>query len=729
MASLTHTVSGNIVSFKSAARVPIESLKCHFLPVQEGSGDPSPENVRTIAGQQGCTVYKTGKNLFNIHVSEDPSIWTGANNSTAQRFFTPYTKIIGTSGTNYFQPANCTYSISGEILIINASSGYGLGFAFHLIPNETYTISYTKQDDKMGIAVSSYNKNGDFYKVYEVITNDVVTFTVPSDSEIILITFRPRDRQDAYKVDIPLTNIQLEKGNKATEYEPYQGQTIPITFPVLGKNKLNPEAEWNKTGKAYRYTYIPNLDQQCIVSFIEKDSSIDLTGISVGFSYFEPTAPAQMNPGYRWIIESGAQKNPMINTVKSGTADYIGKFCKYFVIYPNTDEAYDKVFNKYDIQIEYGDIATAYEPYNPDNTVYGGYVDIAKGELVAEYASYTFTGSEKDEFVYVTTKSLSNDEVSERHSFNTAIFDNIAERNSTLDAYCNIGAPNIYNLGRKGNIIYYIGTPSQQVNLSIDSSLCEPTAESFSQWLSEHPLQLVYKLATPVTYPLTPTQLTAFLNANNIWSNTNSNTEVSYAIHDSAPIRAAKQRIAAFNARKIADLKNILRSNYLPNGATWVDEVDIDFDAGDYIEASIDISGCTGVKENILSIGSVIDTWAVANSPSHVSGTEDIVVHFYYPSTSGGTELANDLTYTAVADGTETKHSRNLNKITLSDTTLIIKIDKNNVYVNGTEIITGNLIYTAMTIFQAKTKLLVGSLEGSNRSHATYNYIKVVRGQ
>ena len=50
MGNLTHTVSGDIASFRSAARVPIESLKCHFLPIQDGTGDPSPDNVRPITG-------------------------------------------------------------------------------------------------------------------------------------------------------------------------------------------------------------------------------------------------------------------------------------------------------------------------------------------------------------------------------------------------------------------------------------------------------------------------------------------------------------------------------------------------------------------------------------------------------------------------------------------------------------------------------------------------------
>ena len=63
---LSHTVSGDIASFRTPSRVPIESLKFHFLPKQEGSGDPSPTNIRPITGWTGLNGKRAGKNIFNI---------------------------------------------------------------------------------------------------------------------------------------------------------------------------------------------------------------------------------------------------------------------------------------------------------------------------------------------------------------------------------------------------------------------------------------------------------------------------------------------------------------------------------------------------------------------------------------------------------------------------------------------------------------------------------------
>lgn len=82
MGELSYTVGGdaNLVNFRSAARVPITSLKAHFLPKQDLHGYSKP----WIGG--------SGKNLFNKNNSA--SIVTGLNidtvNNTKQ--FTNATK-------------------------------------------------------------------------------------------------------------------------------------------------------------------------------------------------------------------------------------------------------------------------------------------------------------------------------------------------------------------------------------------------------------------------------------------------------------------------------------------------------------------------------------------------------------------------------------------------------------------------------------------------------------
>ena len=44
------------------------------------------------------------------------------------------------------------------------------------------------------------------------------------------------------------------------------------------------------------------------------------------------------------------------------------------------------------------------------------------------------------------------------------------------------------------------------------------TLQEFREWIAEHPIHLVYELATPQEIQLTPQQITALLGQNTIWS-------------------------------------------------------------------------------------------------------------------------------------------------------------------------------------------------------------------
>ena len=58
------TVSGSIANFSDGADdLPMSELIVSISPVQSGSGDPAPDNIRPISGWTGCNVTRTGKNL------------------------------------------------------------------------------------------------------------------------------------------------------------------------------------------------------------------------------------------------------------------------------------------------------------------------------------------------------------------------------------------------------------------------------------------------------------------------------------------------------------------------------------------------------------------------------------------------------------------------------------------------------------------------------------------
>lgn len=80
MGKLTHTVSGNPVSFKSADKSNIESLKVYFSPIQEGTGDPSSSNVRPIYPQSTIKV-RTLKDYIAIVPSNQQQIYYSTDNN------------------------------------------------------------------------------------------------------------------------------------------------------------------------------------------------------------------------------------------------------------------------------------------------------------------------------------------------------------------------------------------------------------------------------------------------------------------------------------------------------------------------------------------------------------------------------------------------------------------------------------------------------------------------
>lgn len=65
MGNLTVKENGEMINFISPNVSKITSFKVHFSPKQEGTGDPSPDNVREITGWNGVEGYGSGKNIFN----------------------------------------------------------------------------------------------------------------------------------------------------------------------------------------------------------------------------------------------------------------------------------------------------------------------------------------------------------------------------------------------------------------------------------------------------------------------------------------------------------------------------------------------------------------------------------------------------------------------------------------------------------------------------------------
>ncbi len=59
-----YTATGNPATFSTNLIKPLQAFEIPFMPVQSGSGTPSPDNVRPISGWPGVTVTANGKTIL-----------------------------------------------------------------------------------------------------------------------------------------------------------------------------------------------------------------------------------------------------------------------------------------------------------------------------------------------------------------------------------------------------------------------------------------------------------------------------------------------------------------------------------------------------------------------------------------------------------------------------------------------------------------------------------------
>ena len=167
--------SGNPVVCYPVAGYPL-GVKAKWEPVQEGSGDPSPDNIRPITGRNAVSVARSGKNQVNI---PDFTLSVDTNNRTKR--------------VNVNIPAG-TYTLS----LIHTKNTSGFIVQLHTI--------HTK-NDKL---------------IFSTFPN---TFTLENDATYMYFYIKNEEGN----LD-NISNIQLELGSTATPYEPYTGSTTSISL-------------------------------------------------------------------------------------------------------------------------------------------------------------------------------------------------------------------------------------------------------------------------------------------------------------------------------------------------------------------------------------------------------------------------------------------------------------------------------------------------------------------
>lgn len=117
-------VTGNPVTFLTDLAKPLKSLLVPFLPVQSGSGDPSPQNIRPILPWNGLKVWNGGKNLL-----PESAVEYGSYNTSGEKLQDGNNKYrrlsVNLPAGNYVFSTDTTNCYIIRLLIDNTVVGMG----------------------------------------------------------------------------------------------------------------------------------------------------------------------------------------------------------------------------------------------------------------------------------------------------------------------------------------------------------------------------------------------------------------------------------------------------------------------------------------------------------------------------------------------------------------------------------------------------------------------------
>ena len=467
------TATGNIANFKTDLIAPIKEAKVYFEPIQAGSGDPSPNNVREITSISNLNLVACGTNLFD----SSTGIELQTNNIRVARNKGQGVPILLKRGITYTLSTNSTVPVS-EFLF-----------------QEPYT-------------ANSYARGGwDGFKY---------SYTPDIDIEVGLNTYW--SNEDGNRPS-NATNLQLEVGSEKTNFETYNGTTFSIDLPILGKNLFNKNAIPYQTGK-YIYDVVGGIPQYSNNSHynvyripIKPATTYTFGPIKGGNSGSGPIWATTHGDGIasRYVFNAGGSAG-ITHTFTSYSSD------RYLLLSIAIDDEYGYKCNDI-LQVEEGSTATAYEPYE---YIYGGYIDLLTGEIKCDWVKKKLTDFTWHNYTakisYYTFLSVKYDGVSYKRINTGPIY------SDTLKIY-NDSA----HLSRSPSELTY--NNGYNLWIMLPEAMESDAAHA---WIAQNypDASICFQIESPITIGhINPIQLKTIKGTNNIWSSANGPVSIKYWTH------------------------------------------------------------------------------------------------------------------------------------------------------------------------------------------------------
>ena len=190
---LLKSASGQAINISDGAPLYLQECKAEIESVQEGSGDPSPTNIRPISGQTEVNVTRCGKNLF-----DKENIRRGVR-----------TRTDGTT-----QSGSETNNFSSQFIRVRPTTPYSITMFDESYENGSLFVVYY---DKY--------KNGlnQIADIQRLVSNESKTFTTPSNAHYIVVSGYRGSGTDIFTS----ADTMVCEGTPTT-YAPYNGKTYTI---------------------------------------------------------------------------------------------------------------------------------------------------------------------------------------------------------------------------------------------------------------------------------------------------------------------------------------------------------------------------------------------------------------------------------------------------------------------------------------------------------------------
>lgn len=170
------TVSGSMASFNTDMASKLKECKVYFSPIQEGTGDPSPDNVRPISGWDGIILYLSGSDTSNpttLTIPFNRTIYGGyVDLVRGEVVETDYLLAVDEDTTAYNVRSNAGHKIVGYYDLPFVGKKMPFLYYSHGAIVEASTATYNYQ---AAGTVANYPYNGNAIRAAIAATSDITS--------------------------------------------------------------------------------------------------------------------------------------------------------------------------------------------------------------------------------------------------------------------------------------------------------------------------------------------------------------------------------------------------------------------------------------------------------------------------------------------------------------------------------------------------------------------------